>query len=273
VVLEKVVRKVRAEGVPALLRASVRAGHMTLGTAFLEGPRKYSTMQRIYYGGFSARDTTALKNVVIGNYEAHQRYPYEGHLLDGAGDCSRAIALDFGCGPGRMILRMAPFFARVDGVDISPALIRACKSWTSRLANPPRLFVNDGATLGGIDGGGYDFVYSTIAFHHIAPYGVRLSLLREFRRVLRPGGRIALQLVYTDQPRTMWARHADWLENPYRARGTNSTCDVRVTPANLPQVEATLGEVGFRDFRHRLTPPPHPLRDATHWIFVYAEAA
>jgi len=51
-----------------LLRAGVRAGHMTIGTAFLDGPRKYSTMQRIYYGGFSERDTTALKNVAFWRY-------------------------------------------------------------------------------------------------------------------------------------------------------------------------------------------------------------
>ena len=268
--LARVLRKLRSEGVPGLLRAATVRLRMRLASRTKQGTERYAAMQKAYYESFSPNDQHALKEVVIGNYDAHERYPYEQYLLDRVGDTRSRAALDFGCGPGRMIRRLGPRFGRVDGVDISAKLIEACRDWTKDLPSPPRLYVNDGASLAGIPDSEYDFVYCTISFHHIASYDVRFCLLREFHRVLKPGGHLALQMVYTDQPRKVWQRHVNWLDSANDAMGTNSQCDVRITPDNLPDVERSLGSIGFVEFSHRMAPMPHELPDATGWIFLYA---
>lgn len=236
---------------------------------FAREKEKYAEMQKFVYSRGESGDDRWLKDVV-GHFEEQETYPYEQYLLKYLQDPSSKIALDFGCGPGRMILRMAKLMKRVDGVDISPSIIEGCRRWAGKLPNPPRLYVNDGLTLKGIPSQSYDLVFCTISFHHIARYDVRFGLLQEFFRVLKPGGKIALQMIYTNQPRKKWLKHYDWLDNPPNVMGTNSAHDVRITDKNLPLVSKTFARVGFTHCSHALAPPPHAVDDATHWIFLYA---
>lgn len=234
---------------------------------------KYRRMQKTQYSAVPPEDN-AMRNCVVGCFGEHEKYPYEQYLLPEHESMLNKTALDFGCGPARMIRRMAPYFKRVDGVDISPTCIETAQRWTAGLPNPPRLYVNDGVVLDGVPSGEYDFVYSTIAFHHIASYRIRLSLLHEFFRVLRPGGRLALQMFYTTTPREKWAQHVDWRESNHDAPSTNGYYDVRITPTNLPQVGEDLEAVGFADFMPVMAPyppPPHPRSESeTDWIFLHA---
>jgi ubiquinone/menaquinone biosynthesis C-methylase UbiE len=61
------------------------------------------------------------------------------------------VALDYGCGVGRAIVRYSDLFERIDGVDISDRnieLARKYYSW-SNIDNPipPMLWVNNGVDL------------------------------------------------------------------------------------------------------------------------------
>ena len=89
------------------------------------GVEQYRSMQKRQYSSVPD-DDNAMKNSVVGCFDEHEKYPYEQYLLAKFTDehpFKEMTALDFGCGPGRMICRLAPIFGRVDGVDISPTCI------------------------------------------------------------------------------------------------------------------------------------------------------
>ena len=102
-----------------------------------------------------------------------------GCLPDSAG-----AALDFGCGVGRLTQAMARRFAASVGVDISEEMIRKAEalnqyahcSYLTSVAE--RLLFADES---------FAFVYSNIVLQHL-PRKLALGYLREFVRVLEPGG-------------------------------------------------------------------------------------
>jgi len=104
---------------------------------------------------------------------------------------ARTSALDFGCGAGRLTRGLAQHFARVTGVDISGRMIALARDHNrdarvSFIHNPrPHLRV--------FPGGSFDFVYSRITLQHIAPKYTK-GYLREFVRVLAPGGVLLIQV-------------------------------------------------------------------------------
>lgn len=111
--------------------------------------------------------------------------------LDELGICSsRGAALDFGCGVGRLTGALTSHFGSVTGVDIAePMLARA----RDLLADQPGCaFVrNDRPDLSIFPDGAFDLVYSSIVLQHL-PRDLAAGYLREFVRVVRPGGAIAI---------------------------------------------------------------------------------
>ena len=242
-----------------------------LGSRLLSGKKRYAAMQKAIYTFVDPRNEFQVKEVIIGHYAAHEEYPYEKYLLQKVRDPSQTVALDFGCGPGRMLLRMSKLLQRVDGVDISARLIEICDEWTRGIDAVGRLYVNDGTSLEQIESDRYDLVYSTIALQHISVASIREELFREFYRVLKGGGRLALQMIYTDKPREQWSSHCTWNQDLFDAEGTNGQCDVLITEDTLQEVESSFSKCGFSNFSHELAPMQHPSEVATNVIFLYLE--
>ena len=107
-------------------------------------------------------------------------------------ELGRERALDFGCAAGRLSLGLARHFAQVDGVDIAPSMIELARKYNTEV-DRVRYFVNDKPDLSLFENDRFDFIYTNITLQHIPPEFSK-AYLREFVRVLKPGGLLMFQL-------------------------------------------------------------------------------
>jgi len=98
----------------------------------------------------------------------------------------RELALDFGCGVGRLSRALASRYARVIGVDISPRMLARARELHVHVENV-RFVENATSRLAFVADASVDFVYSVITLHHM-PAALQLDYIGEFLRVLAPGG-------------------------------------------------------------------------------------
>jgi ubiquinone/menaquinone biosynthesis C-methylase UbiE len=100
--------------------------------------------------------------------------------------------LDFGCGMGRLTQAMAGHFGKSVGVDIAPSMIELAREHNTQ-GERCEFILNDVDNLEIFDDGSFDFVYSNKVLQHMNPeYSTRY--LKEFLRVLKPGGVTVFQL-------------------------------------------------------------------------------
>src|SRR5205085_632265 len=99
---------------------------------------------------------------------------------------ARGAALDFGCGLGRLTRALATRFDRTVGVDISPRMVDRARTLTPDPACEFR--VNSGADLAGLADGACDLVLSSVVLQHVPQRRWIEAYLREFARVVCPGG-------------------------------------------------------------------------------------
>lgn len=103
----------------------------------------------------------------------------------------RYIALDFGCGIGRLSQALAVYFDEVHGVDISSSMIEQA-NLVNQYDNC-RYFHNDKPDLSIFSDNTYNLIYSNLVLQHIKPT-ISLEYIREFIRVLHPNGILMFQL-------------------------------------------------------------------------------
>ena len=101
-------------------------------------------------------------------------------------------ALDFGCGHGRLTQALADHFAEVVGVDIAESML-AVAAAKNRHGERVRYVHNVRADLSLFADASFDFVLSLLVLQHMRPQFASVYL-REFARILRPGGVAFLQI-------------------------------------------------------------------------------
>jgi SAM-dependent methyltransferase len=104
--------------------------------------------------------------------------------------------LEIGCGIGRLLKPLAARFRYVCGVDVSAEMILQSKNWLAGLVNV-ETFENTGVDLCRFGDGGFDWVYSYVAFQHM-PKEVFASYLPEINRILKPQGLLKFQIFVGD---------------------------------------------------------------------------
>ncbi len=101
------------------------------------------------------------------------------------------IALDFGCGVGRLSRALANEFRRVIAVDVASSMLNEARKANHQIANID-FFHNTAEDLGLFSENTIDFLYSNIVLQHMPNYR-QFIFIREFCRVLRPGGILVIQ--------------------------------------------------------------------------------
>lgn len=110
----------------------------------------------------------------------------------GRSPCPNAIALDFGCGVGRLTQALAKRCCTVHGVDISETMIAEAKR-LNRAPSSCYYHVNNAPNLRLFPVDFFDFIYTSIVLQHIPVRHVE-QYLREFIRVLKPDGILLFQM-------------------------------------------------------------------------------
>ncbi|MBI1176045.1 methyltransferase domain-containing protein [bacterium] len=106
---------------------------------------------------------------------------------------ARNVALDFGCGVGRLTQALAPHFREVHGVDISSSMIRHANSF-NQYQSHCHYHVNPQPELALFASGTIDLIYTNIVLQHIMPKD-SVAYLREFVRLLTPSGIAVFQIL------------------------------------------------------------------------------
>ena len=97
------------------------------------------------------------------------------------------VVADLGCGTGPVMERIAPFVARVIGIDNSPAMLKAARKRLERHDNTD-LRKGDLSAVP-IDDASVDAAMLILALTYVADPAV---VVRELARILKPGGRAVL---------------------------------------------------------------------------------
>lgn len=112
-------------------------------------------------------------------------------LLDERGHRYGHVAVDFGCGVGRLSFALAEHLKQVVGVDVARSMLREAEA-NNPFGERVRFVHNESSDLP-FDDDSVDLVVSSITLQHIPP---RLSIryLLEMVRITRPGGHLLFQL-------------------------------------------------------------------------------
>lgn len=152
--------------------------------------------------------------------------------------------LEVGCGTGEFTSRIAPCGADLVALDLSAELLTRARAKVSTGAR----FVRGDAQRLPFSDASFDVVYGCSILHHLDPE----SALREVRRVLRFGGRLAFSEPNLLNPQ-VWIMFKCNAIRPYFGNSPDEMAFTR------PAISRILDRVGFSRFSVRYFDFLHPL--------------
>jgi ubiquinone/menaquinone biosynthesis C-methylase UbiE len=147
-------------------------------TALLREKRQEERDSRVFFAG-AAGQWDKLRGELYGN-----RFPTAAML---ALLPETSVIADLGCGTGQLAEEMAPYVARVIGVDNSTAMLKTARKRTAELPNVD-LRTGELRSLPILDGE-CDAAMLLLALTYVADPAV---VLKEAARILKPGGRVVV---------------------------------------------------------------------------------
>jgi ubiquinone/menaquinone biosynthesis C-methylase UbiE len=112
--------------------------------------------------------------------------------LRAAGVARDQTVVDLGCGPGYFTLPAAELVGpggRVYGVDVQPEMVEACRQRAAEAGVRQVEVIRSGETHVPLPDGIADLVLASVVLHEAKD---RAAFLREARRLLKPGGEVAV---------------------------------------------------------------------------------
>lgn len=117
----------------------------------------------------------------------------------GAAPGPQTVVVDFGCGVGRLSAALAARASLVVGIDISGPMLQAAREVLAARPDARVCLVESASPTLPLASGTIDLVYTSLVLQHM-PADLALGYVREFMRVLRPGGHAIVQVA--EQPDT-----------------------------------------------------------------------
>ena len=153
-------------------------------------------------------------------------------LVEASGAGPDDTVLDVACGPGLVVAAFAKVARHATGIDVTPAMLARARELTAGRANVT-LDHGDVLPLPYPDAT-FSIVVSRFAFHHFNDPG---AVLKEMRRVCRPGGRVVVcDLTASDDPAKAARFHEiEMLRDPSHVRAlTLAELTALFTSTDLP---------------------------------------
>ena len=99
-----------------------------------------------------------------------------------------ATVVDFGCGPGFYLIPAARVVGKAIGVDVSPQMLERADKYAKKNKVKAELLESDGTSLR-LPDSSVDLIMLVHVFHEVEE---KPKVLKEFYRVLKPTGRLAI---------------------------------------------------------------------------------
>jgi ubiquinone/menaquinone biosynthesis C-methylase UbiE len=227
----------------------------------------YLAMQNSYYDEYASQWSLDFRDPVVGSYDAHNNWSDYDEFLFKDFDTNGLVALEYGCGPGRNLVKFSNRFARIDGVDISDVNINKAKiNLEHNGISGSNLYVTSGDNLSMIEDNTYDVVFAVICFQHICSHEIRFSILKDIYRVLKPGGKLCFQMGYGGKEGIPTAGYFD---DVFDAASTNGHADVSITDESDIQKDLT-EKIGYINYKSDIR-ETGPGDNHRNWIWVQVE--
>ena len=227
----------------------------------------YLSMQNKYYDEYASQWSLSFRDPVVGSYDAHNNWSDYDTVLFKDFDTNGLVALEYGCGPGRNLVKFSKRFARIDGVDISDINIDKAKiNLEHNGISGSNLYVTSGDNLSMIEDNAYDVVFAVICFQHICSHEIRFSILKDIYRVLKPGGKLCFQMGYGGKEGIPTAGYFD---DVFDAASTNGHADVSITDESDIQKDLT-EKIGYINYKSDIR-ETGPGDNHRNWIWIQVE--
>ena len=229
--------------------------------------QNYLNMQKSAYEYQASFWTLDNREPVVGSYDSHNNWDDYNIFLFKDFDTKGLIALEYGCGPGRNIVKFHERFEKIDGVDIAKTNLDKAKINVEHngISNS-NFYLCDGKSIP-VKDDVYDVVFSVICFQHIACYDIRFSIFSDAYRVLKPGGHFCFQMGIGPKPSEYIVSR--YYENAIDANGTNGLHDVVVDNENQLKTDL-IDKLNFSNYKSDIR-PTGPGDCHQNWIWVQVQ--